>query len=345
MPNIALAVITNETFAAGLLTTLASAMAVSDLSDFNLYIYHHKDQPIDRLIPQVHQLCEQFNFPRERLKILPLHLELFEQRCFTRYKHHLVYGKFIAATNSNEEKLIYLDVDTFVLDDLSKLTDTFPAHATCGAVLDSFNPTHGHDGYTLAGKTPEPSARYFNAGMIVFNPKQCKARNLVEQALETNALIGNSQFSDQTIFNILFKDEWVELPKKWNALTMPKYPAPFYTEDTITGIFHYVEKKKPWHQVTIDTPNLLWHIVAEQIGAPVPADVKNELHKTIQRLKWSKRFGLLALKNRRYRNKPPSPRKQKEHNALLKLIENMPAINAWLVKHGFEPASKALSLV
>lgn len=98
------------------------------------------------------------------------------------------------------KKLLYIDCDMLVLDDVAKLFCEDIGINYIGAVQHDF----GID--------------YFNAGLMIVNLEAWRENSLSQKMLDyynTNA--ASIKFHDQDVLNMFCKNRWYHLDKRWNA--------------------------------------------------------------------------------------------------------------------------------
>lgn len=117
------------------------------------------------------------------------------------------------------EKLIYLDVDTIVQDDISKLWNTDLGDYIAGAVQDVGKTMDcewgGVPNYKELGFTAD--TKYFNSGVLMINTKRWREENFsakVISALSTHK--EHVRLADQYGLNVVLANQWLELDPKWN---------------------------------------------------------------------------------------------------------------------------------
>ena len=136
------------------------------------------------------------------------------------------------------EKLIYLDVDTIVRDDISKLWNTDLGDYTIAVAQDvgkTFDcswggvPNFKELGYP--GDTP-----YFNSGVMVMNPKKWREENITNEVIAS--LIKYHQhvkMADQYGLNVVFANRWQRLNPLWNWFA--------FQEDNKASLIHFLDIK------------------------------------------------------------------------------------------------------
>ncbi|MBO4405189.1 MAG: glycosyltransferase family 8 protein [Alphaproteobacteria bacterium] len=103
----------------------------------------------------------------------------------------------------NIKKVLYLDGDVIVEQDLKKLWDTDISNYVLGAVKEGIELGVQHD---------------FNAGVLLLNLSKLQKINLLKESL--SYLEKNKEkivYQDQDILNGLFFNQYKDLPRKWNV--------------------------------------------------------------------------------------------------------------------------------
>ena len=155
------------------------------------------------------------------------------------------------------EKVIYLDVDLLVYDDIKKLWKIDLENLPLAAVPDY--------GIMASGRLCKQKAdviglpigeKYFNSGVLIINLKEWRKEDYTKQILE---IINSNHFPhhDQDALNKLFMHRWKELELRWNVI-----PPVFYLFNKVMfnkkmrnsaleaksniAILHYAGSYKPW---------------------------------------------------------------------------------------------------
>ncbi len=140
------------------------------------------------------------------------------------------YRLKIASLLLNIDKVLYLDCDIVVNDDISKLYQI------------------NIDNYVLAG-VEDICAKfngYINAGVIIFNLKKMREDGIEECLLSwTRENAANIGCGDQDIINFACKDNILVInDKSWNVQSSEFYKRSVYTKNP--KLIHYIGKYKPW---------------------------------------------------------------------------------------------------
>ncbi|MER0122266.1 glycosyltransferase family 8 protein [Streptococcus sp. ZJ93] len=147
----------------------------------------------------------------------------------TFYRYHI--PELVAA-----DKVLYLDADLVVTGSLKALYDTDISQVAVAAVPDTLVKYLQHK-------------KEFNAGVLLIHSKKWRELKVLEKALHMHA---DSQISlpdaDQSVLNLLFKDNWLELPIQYNYQVAGYHVA--LRSSVITSqlplIVHYTTSMKPW---------------------------------------------------------------------------------------------------
>lgn len=128
------------------------------------------------------------------------------------------------------QKVIFLDVDMIVLEDISKLWHTDLGNNIVAAVQDQFiqivSRWGGIANYQQFNLDPE--TKYFNAGLLVMDIKKWKEQNITDEillCLDKNK--ENAKFQDQYGLNAVLANKWLELDPLWNRFAYSKEDRPY----------------------------------------------------------------------------------------------------------------------
>lgn len=148
-------------------------------------------------------------------------------------------------------RVLYLDADVLVLDDLGPLWDTDLCGAVVGAVSDLFL----HTAYVANGSDPQieranhprykdlPRVRdYFNAGVLVIDLDRWRENEISEKALEYLIRHSQSPHMDQDALNFVCDNLWKKLDSRWNFQDHHDKSL----VECKAGIVHFVTRLKPW---------------------------------------------------------------------------------------------------
>ena len=179
-------------------------------------------------------------------------------------------------TKYHYKKVLYLDSDILVLDDIVKLYDQPLNNQTIGAVIDP--------GQTKALRRLgiDSDAYYFNSGVMVIDIDQWNNKKITEKTI--NYLKENGDriiYHDQDALNAVLVEDWAQLEPKWNmqtSLIFERHKAPNETYEKLykagiqsPSIVHFTGHDKPWntlkdHPYTNVYLKKLAHSVLKKVG-------------------------------------------------------------------------------
>lgn len=137
------------------------------------------------------------------------------------------------------EKVLYLDCDVVVNDNIEELYNTDITGYYAAGVMDTAMKSSGWVPQLENGNL------YFNAGVLLFNIRKIREDN-IEQKFEEYTInnIENIRVGDQQIINVVCQGHIKELPSVWNVQSSNFVNRSDYTN--YPKIVHYVGKQKPW---------------------------------------------------------------------------------------------------
>ncbi|MEX0431336.1 glycosyltransferase family 8 protein [Spiribacter insolitus] len=162
-------------------------------------------------------------------------------------------------------RLIYLDSDIIVLDDVSGLY-TFPLDGKIIAAARDFSTSSGE-------RLGLGHGNYFNSGVLLLDLNQWRERSLSD-VIKGHLIEAPSafHFADQDALNITFSSSWKELPPRWNTQLgvynsrREKWAGLGFKKDDLAAalrnpaIVHYINNSKPWlYKSTHPLKSLYWH--------------------------------------------------------------------------------------
>lgn len=219
-------------------------------------------------------------------------LRFFDVNTFSEMAHVHVRGHFSPATYARlfiptifqeQDKVVFIDCDTTVNDDLAKLLDYDLGDNLVAAVKDIVMegfvrfeaPSNEHTGALPAGRYLseylglENPDGYFQAGLIVFNLEAMRRENTYQKLMDTMRRKAY-WFLDQDIMNAVFQQRILYLPMEWNVVHGNNDTETFYPGLKFStyirylearknpSMVHYAGPNKPWIIPTVDYANLYW---------------------------------------------------------------------------------------
>jgi lipopolysaccharide biosynthesis glycosyltransferase len=140
-------------------------------------------------------------------------------------------------------KVIYLDVDTLVLDDISKIWACDVSKYPLGAVREPESKTMSN-GLGCWREVGVPrDAPYFNAGILLVNLDMWRLCKVVDKLREFLHKYGDRVvWWDQDAMNVIFCNEWMSISENWNVICH----ADVEMSSKPRGILHFAGSCKPW---------------------------------------------------------------------------------------------------
>ena len=163
---------------------------------------------------------------------------------FEKYRVSLHYSKAVyyrliitELIPDDVDSILFLDADIIVNGSLAELAAYKFGDESLLAVKNISNEDNAQRLIDLGF----PIIEYFNAGVLLINVKEWRAKKLSSELLDlADKYMDKIDWWDQDILNIYFYNRWKEMDARYNALLyaeeIPKDPI----------ILHYAGKLKPW---------------------------------------------------------------------------------------------------
>lgn len=192
------------------------------------------------------------------------------------------------------ERVIYIDCDTVVLQDILQLAETDMKGYPLAACRDySMHLKQYSQSAVFYGQIPysvenycrevlglEGYEDYFNAGVAMFDTARCRQMNrdvhTAVQMLQNN----NYVYNDQDVLNIMFEHQFCNLDTGWNYINdyekylsyPPAVKAGLYQKvhREKPAVVHYIGGRKPWNYAPLPLEHLFWR-EADALEKRVPA--------------------------------------------------------------------------
>ncbi|CVV45331.1 glycosyl transferase [Streptococcus pneumoniae] len=222
-------------------------------------LYHNRDVKIYILNQDI--MPDLFRKPRKIARMLGseiIDVKLPEQTVFQDWEKQdhissITYARYFIADYIQEDKVLYLDSDLIVNTSLEKLFSICLEEKSLAAVKDT-------DGIT------------FNTGVLLINNKKWRQEKLkerlIEQSIVTIREVEEGRFEhfngDQTIFNQVLQDDWLELGRAYNLQVGHDIVALYnnwqehlaFNDKPV--VIHFTTYRKPWTTLTANRYRDLW---------------------------------------------------------------------------------------
>jgi lipopolysaccharide biosynthesis glycosyltransferase len=161
------------------------------------------------------------------------------------------YLRFLVAEIIPADKILYLDCDMLVLDELQPLFDTNLDNHIVAAVSDLFvGPSSIKHSLSL---------RYFNSGMLLINAKKWREENWLNKTINfiekkfTKLCVGKKHYGDQDIMNMLTVGNVTYVHPRYNVVNPVYLRKNFFRgkvfQEAVNNpaIVHFAGGAKPWN--------------------------------------------------------------------------------------------------
>ena len=175
------------------------------------------------------------------------------------YSKTTYYRLFIAEMFPQYTKAIYIDSDTIVRGDISKVYLTDIKDAYLGACHEQVMVQADEFG-TYAEKVVGVSRyNFFNAGFMLINCEQFRLHFVLDAFIEYLHYYDFVVTQDEDYLNLICKDHVYWLDQRWNTEMFGEINYPIEQAELI----HYVMTSKPWHYEDCRCGDIFWEY-AEQ---------------------------------------------------------------------------------
>jgi lipopolysaccharide biosynthesis glycosyltransferase len=151
-------------------------------------------------------------------------------------------------------KLLYIDSDTVVINDLKELFDIEVGRYPLAAVVDPHPVIRTDLGIHEANK-------YFNSGVLLIDTANWKEQEITKKAFDfINHNHEKIVFVDQDVLNAILIDNWLPIDMKYNVMLLDvvlQTPKRELIKDKV--IIHYTSPWKPWHCLTKNKLRSVYH--------------------------------------------------------------------------------------
>ena len=189
----------------------------------------------------------------KEVSVKKVNLEKFQALKINFHFSEANYFRLIAAELFEETRIIYLDSDILLRQDLLGLWQTDLGNFPLAAVRDFYVKDYNRLGLS-------ESEGYFNSGIMLLNLDQWRKMNLGKKVLDFIRLFPQRiQFADQCGLNGFLKGNWLAIHPKWNVqseMITPQadfldIPSPNLdlVEEAVSNpaIIHFTGPYKPWN--------------------------------------------------------------------------------------------------
>lgn len=192
---------------------------------------------------------------REKLEILEknypakLNFIQLEESLMERFKvgegthlDKIVFGRlYVPNILKDKKKALYMDIDMIVKKPLEEIYETELGEFSIGAVPDgNWDQEQSRERLGL-----EKDHRYFNAGIMLMDLEKLRENKVFDKVIEYCLNPDRElKLNEQDALNIIFGNNYKELPLKWNYTHCHSEEENLKSEEI--GLIHYTGSMKPW---------------------------------------------------------------------------------------------------
>ncbi len=222
-------------------------------------LYHNRDVKIYILNQDI--MPDWFRKPRKIASMLGseiIDVKLPEQTVFQDWKkqahiNSIAYARYFIPDYIQEDTVLYLDCDLLINDKLDSLFEQDVREHYIAAIRDA-------------------NGQGFNTGVLLINNEKWRQEKLkerlIEQSIVTMKEVEEGRFEhfngDQTIFNQVLQDDWLELGRAYNLQVGHDIVALYnnwqehlaFNDKPV--VIHFTTYRKPWTTLTANRYRDLW---------------------------------------------------------------------------------------
>ena len=175
------------------------------------------------------------------------------------YSKTTYYRLFIAEMFPQYTKALYLDSDTVILGDVSKLYLTDIKDAYLGACHEQVMVQTREFGTYVEKVVGVSRYNFFNAGLMLINCEQFRLHFVLDKFIDYLHYYNFVVTQDEDYLNLICKDHVYWLDQRWNTEAYCYFPYPIEE----AKIIHYIMVSKPWHYADCTGGDIFWRYAAE----------------------------------------------------------------------------------
>lgn len=248
----------NEAYARFIPTVLLSVKENSDPSYFyQIYIFYSE------LSSQMKKMIRKSESEFMKIEFINVaeYVKNTELYTLAHFSKEMYYRLLIPEILKQYDKVVYLDCDVIVRNDISELyAENIDEYALAGVVNFCEKMTQN---YILSiGLKPE---QYINSGVLVFNNKRWHKDGLVSKSFQLIEERKDFTLPDQDVINCVCRGMIKYINHKWNYMWRPSGPLDDLKVQRIVDeqakgfyIIHYISGIKPWKNKFISEADIWW---------------------------------------------------------------------------------------
>ena len=181
--------------------------------------------------------------------------KIADKICLRDYYTCTTYFRFfIPELFPQYDKVLYLDCDIVLLDDVANLYNHNIDNHLLGAIPEDIMPSHqAFTDYVEKGLGIKVE-KYFSAGIILINSKAFREQNIINQLIQLLSQFKFEVTQDEDYLNVVCKDKVKYIDQGWNKAPIPD--SDFDEKDL--KLIHYKINYRPWRYDNVMYGDYFW---------------------------------------------------------------------------------------
>lgn len=187
------------------------------------------------------------------------------------YSEEIYFRFFIPSLFPEYDKIIYIDSDTVLNDDIANLYNQDISNYILGAVTDETVLNLDLFVTYVENYLGVPSCKYFNSGVLLINAKMFRQEKILEKFIKALEIVTFRVAPDQDYLNVLCKGKVKYLDLGWDKMPIN---AENFDEKNLK-LIHYNLNLKPWKYDNIPYSDYFWKYAKKSLYYDVIMQIKN----------------------------------------------------------------------
>lgn len=175
------------------------------------------------------------------------------------YSKTTYFRMFIAEMFPEYDKAIYIDSDTIVQGDISKMYNTDIREAYVGACHEQAMVQVDEYGTYAERVVGVSRYNFFNAGVLLINCDKFRIKFVLDKFIQYLHTYNFVVTQDEDYLNLICKDHVYWLDQRWNTEIFGNIDYPI--EEAC--VLHYIMVNKPWHYTDCRHGDIFWSYAKE----------------------------------------------------------------------------------
>lgn len=198
------------------------------------------------------------------------------------YTKTTYFRLFIAEMFPEYDKAIYIDSDTIVTGDISKLYDTDIGDNYVGACVEQAMAQMDVYGTYVERVIGIDRNKFFNAGMMLINCAVWRKVKLLDEFIKYLSIYNFIVTQDEDYLNVICKGHVKLLDQRWNTELTEGLVYDYDISEA--NMLHYIMVNKPWHYDGCRGANIYWSyakktVVYDELRAELAAYTDEQREK------------------------------------------------------------------